>query len=364
MEAVAEAMVGLHSSDPATVFLSARARVADFEVADLEAALYDRRSLVRILGMRRTLFVVSPDLAAVIDAACTRDLEPKERSRLAGFLEAQGIASQPEHWIVDVERRTLAALEQAGTATASQLREVVPELKERLSFGAGKTWAGTVGLSTRILFLLATAGRIVRARPRGTWLSSQYRWAPTADWLGGPLPELDAGEARRTLVHRWLATYGPGTLVDLRWWTGWTAGRVRQALAAVGALEVGLPGGAGYVLPEDLEPQREPEPWVALLPSLDPTVMGWKERDWYLGGHQAALFDRNGNAGPTVWVGGRVVGGWAQRSGGNVVFRLLEDVGAEAAAAVAAAAGRLTEWLGGTVVTPRFRAPLEKELVS
>ncbi|MDQ4125852.1 MAG: winged helix DNA-binding domain-containing protein, partial [Actinomycetota bacterium] len=78
--------------------------------------------------------------------------------------------------------------------------------------------------------------------------------------------------------------------------------------------------------------------------------------------HRAALFDRNGNAGPTVWWDGRVVGGWAQHPGGEVVVRLLEDTGVEAAAAVAEEAARLEEWLGDVRVTPRFRTPLEKEL--
>jgi hypothetical protein len=116
------------------------------------------------------------------------------------------------------------------------------------------------------------------------------------------------------------------------------------------------------VLPDDLDPASEAPPWVALLPALDPTTMGWKERDWYLGGHAKALFDTNGNAGPTVWWDGRVVGGWAQEADAGVVYRLLEDVGADAANAVAAAAEALTRWLGGVRVTPRFRTPLEREL--
>ena len=87
VESVAGDLVGLHSSDPTTVYLSALARVDGFAVADLEAALYERRSLVRMLGMRRTMFVVPPDLAAVMDAACTRALAPAERRRLIGLLE-------------------------------------------------------------------------------------------------------------------------------------------------------------------------------------------------------------------------------------------------------------------------------------
>ena len=56
IEQVAGELVGLHSSDPATVYLSLRSRIAGFTVADFDAAMYHRRSLTRILGMRRTLF--------------------------------------------------------------------------------------------------------------------------------------------------------------------------------------------------------------------------------------------------------------------------------------------------------------------
>ena len=75
-----------------------------------------------------------------------------------------------------------------------------------------------------------------------------------------------------------------------------------------------------------------------------------------------ALFDRSGNIGPTVWWDGRIVGGWAQRADGAVVFRLLEDAGAAAATAVTAEAESLRSWLGPVRVTPRFRTPLEREL--
>ena len=152
-------------------------------------------------------------------------------------------------------------------------------------------------------------------------------------------------------------------MTDLKWWTGWTLTQTRAALGAIEAVEVDLDGVPGFVLPGDLEPEPEPEPWAAFLPSLDPTVMGWKERDWYLGEHAAALFDRNGNAGPTVWWNGRVVGGWAGRKDGEVVFRLLEDVGAEGKRAIEAEAEVLGAWLGETKVTPRFATPLAKELL-
>jgi len=149
--------------------------------------------------------------------------------------------------------------------------------------------------------------------------------------------------------------------INLKWWTGWPLGQVRTALTEIDPIEVDLDGVAGIVLPGD-EDVPEPEPWIALLPALDATPMGWAERSWYLGPHQGALFDRNGNIGPSVWCDGRIVGGWAQRRDGEVVVRLLEDVGAETAAAVNTAAAGLTAWIGPVRVMPRFRTPLEREL--
>jgi hypothetical protein len=92
--------------------------------------------------------------------------------------------------------------------------------------------------------------------------------------------------------------------------------------------------------------------------------MGWQERGWFLGEHGPSLFDRSGNIGPTVWWNGRIVGGWAQRADGEIATRLLEDVGAEAKAAITAEADRIGTWCGEMRVTPRFRTPLERELSS
>ena len=364
VEAAAAAVIGLHSSDPATVHLSARARVKRFDTKQLEDALYERRSLVRMLGMRRTMFVVDRATAAVMDAACTQALAPNERRKLTQLLEAQAIATDGARWLRRVEQLALDALTELGEATATQLTALVPDLKLKLRMGEGKKWGADVGVSTRVLFLLATEGRIVRGRPLGTWISSQYRWAPTDAWIG-PLAPIAPVEARTELLRRWLHSFGPGTLRDITWWTGWSQRDANIALRAVDAVEVTLDDAdPGYVLPDDTAAVRSSRPWVALLPGLDPTVMGWKERDWYLGDHGPKLFDRNGNAGPTVWSDGRIVGGWAQRADGQIVVELLEPVAPPVAAAIEREAGALTTWLNGIVVTPRFRTPLERALAT
>jgi hypothetical protein len=363
----AGSLIGLHASDPASVFLQARARVPDLTIEGLEAVLYEERTLVRTLGMRRTLFLVPLAVAPTIHMACARAMIAAERRRLVEMLAGAGIGGQdPARWLATAEADTLAALEARGEALAVELTADVPALREQIAFGEGKRWAGTVGVSTRVLFLLAIEGRVVRVRPRGSWISGQYRWAPTGRWLPSGAPRWDGpttAEARARLIERWLAEFGPGTIDDLRWWTGLALGEVRKALATLATVEVALDDGSvGLVLADDLDATADPGRWVALLPGLDATVMGWRARDWYLGPHRKVLFDTNGNAGPTIWVDGRIVGGWGQRTDGEVVTRLLEDVGTEAAAAIDLEAARLAAWVGGVRVTPRFRSPLERDL--
>lgn len=364
---VARSLVALHATGAAAVYLATWARMREVGVADVDRALFEQRTLARVLGMRRTVFVVPVELVPAVYGACTRTIAARERRNLVRMLVEGGICGpgpgSADAWLRSAEADTLRALERRGAATAAELAADVPQLRERLQFGQGKRWAGSQGLSTRVLWVLAGDGRVVRGRPRGTWTSSQYRWAPLDRWLGGSLPELPVEDAQAELARRWLRAFGPGTAADLRWWAGWTARDAARALGAAGAVEVELQGGAtGWALPDDLDPVGAPEAHAALLPPLDSTVMGWKERAWFLGSHGPALFDRAGNAGPTVWWNGRVVGGWGQRPDGEVVYRLLEDVGQEGGKAIEAEAARLNGWLGGARVTPSFRTPLEQEL--
>jgi hypothetical protein len=211
---------------------------------------------------------------------------------------------------------------------------------------------------------MTASGVIARTRPLGTWISSQYRYAPMTAWLGNRIPELEPGQARAQLAEAWLGASGPGTVTDLQWWTGWNLGQTREALRSVGAVEVEIESGAGFVLPDDIEVEDPVGPWAALLPALDSTPMGWKQRDWYLGSHAPRLFDRNGNVGPTVWWNGRVVGGWAQRRDGEIVVEFLEDVPDEARQLVNAQVSHLVDFIGDTRFSTRFRTPLERELVA
>jgi hypothetical protein len=368
VEEVASSLVAVHSTDPASVVVATWARLADpaAGAAEVERALYEERTLLRLMGMRRTMFVVDRAAAPLVHAACGLAVEARERKRTLGYLTASGVGgTRPEAWLARVEDAALAALAARGEATASELTAADPLLATEIVVGSGK-WSARQKVASRVLLLLALQGRAVRARPRGGWSSTQFRWAPFDDWAGGPLEVVDVGAAQAALARKWLYAYGPARVADLQWWTGWTAAQTKRALADDDVVAAELEDGAnGVVLAGDAEPVAPVAPWVALLPALDATPMGWKHRDFYLGAHAERLFDVNGNVAPTVWCDGRIVGGWARRADGEIAFALLEDIGAEPAAAVAAEAAALSPRLGDATLAPRARgyAPLERELL-
>ncbi len=357
---VAQALVGLHATDRASLYLSAWARIPGFVPDDLDEALYGRKSLILALGMRRTMFVVPRSSLPVMQIACTDGVAGTQRRRIVRELETNDVSSDGHRWLAEVHDTVRAHLTANGPTTGAKLSKAIPALQAKFVYAPDKAWGGEIGVASWVLTLLGAEGHIERHRPTGSWTSGQHRWVAAT-----PVEHtLSVDDATAALLSAWLRSFGPAPISDLVWWSGLGVGRIRATLARLDTVTVDLDGQPGIVLSDDVEAVADVDPWVALLPWLDPTIMGWKERAWYLGDHGPALFDRNGNAGATIWTDGRVVGGWSQRKSGEVVVELLEDIGSEAASMVDEHAARLQEWLGDVVVTPRFPAPLDKRLRS
>lgn len=363
--AVTESLVALHATDPVTVYLSAAARMPEPALAPVESALYDERTLVRHHSMRRTLWVFSRDTVRVAHHAATLDVLRQQRRIVNAALAAAGIGD-PTAWFDRAAGDVLAVLAD-GPLTAREIGARLPELAAlQLEIGTGRL-ATPLPAHTRVLLVLGFAGRVVRARPTGTWINGQYRWAAADGWVPGGLGEpLDVREATAGLARRYLAAFGPATRTDLAWWAKWTVATTKRALADVGAVEVGIDGPEpGFVLPDDVDPAPDPGPSAVLLPGLDPTTMGWKQRAFHLDADLVGdMFDRNGNGGPAIWVDGWIAGGWVQRRDGTIRTELLRDVGAEHRAEIERAAHRLEDLLGDVRFSVRFPAPMQARLLS
>ena len=350
--AMADAVVALHSSDPVTVYLSVLARMVHPSLDAVDEALYVDRTLVRHHAMRRTLWVARPEVVRELQGAATLALVGPDRRRTAGYLTESGIAD-PDAWLDDADVAVLADLRAHGPSTARELGRRIPALRHPIVVG-GPRWGAPQAAHTRVLLGLGFAGQILRTRPVGSWVSGAYAYAVADAWVPGALGDLDPRAARAALAARYLARFGPVTTEDLRWWAGWPVTSTRTALADIGAEEVDLDGDPGWVVGGDSDESAQVEPWVAALPSVDPTTMGWKQRGWYLPEAAADAFDRNGNAGPTLWVDGRVVGAWAQAPDGRMATHYFERVPEARRTELDERLAALADAVGQTRYTVRF----------
>jgi uncharacterized protein YcaQ len=373
---VSRDIAGLHATSATGPYLSLWARTPNFRREMLEEALYEQRTLVKLLCMRVTLHAVPSDEASFFIQACRIYIERRTppRYRGGGLLAQAGLCTEQEagETLGKLQRHVLTVLAERGPSTTQEIAEAVPEFQAKIRHDVGKPYEGEFSIGTRLMSSMCAQGLLVRTRVRGSWRSNLYEYAPLADWLPGvDLASVTAQEARTWLVRRYLAAFGPARADDVKWWTGFTKTDTKKALAALepevvevtveemGSRYLMLAGDAeravGFVAPSD--------PFACLLPSLDPYIMGYRDRRRFLAEeHRPRLFDRAGNSVPTVLMNGRVVGAWGQHKDGTVRYDLLEQITAEERAHLEAEVARLESFLDGEYLPSGFLTPSFKAL--
>ncbi|BDH59832.1 winged helix DNA-binding domain-containing protein [Tsukamurella sp. PLM1] len=356
-----DAVVALHATEPATPYLSLHARMHEFARGDYERELWDSKSLVKQLAMRRTMFVFPRSLHPAVLGAPSERVAGTEHAKVVKDAERGGVTADGAAWLAEARRAVLAELG-GKQLSAKELRERLPELDGRVMMAEGKKYGGEMHLAPRVLTWLGASGALVRARNESHWRVNRNLWARTDDWFGGPADRTGAAEGYAILVREYLRAFGPATETDVVWWFGATKSAIRAALAEIGAATVRLERDrTGYVLPDDLDPVGPVEPWAALLPALDPTPMGWKEREFYLDpAFAGAIYDTAGNAGTTAWWDGEIVGAYTQDEAGTVGLVVKPDTPLPAREALQAQADRLGEWLDGERVNSLYKSPITK----
>jgi hypothetical protein len=297
------ATAGIYGTAP-TCYLSAAARVAGFRVADLDAELYGKRSVIRLRCMRGMAYIEPVALASVL-FACTGEAPDKTLRRIGKY---SGLG---EDGVLALADRVLDALAGRPPMTVREIRDA---LGAELPPGAREGLQYTVAL-------LGRTGRIVRAEVRGSWRSDNYAYALWDDWVGGPREDIDPAAARVELARRYLRAFGPATANDLKWWTGWTKRDTDPALAALGdeitpvSLD-GMDGLDAWVLTAEAAAlaAAEPVPSLRLLPVWDTYLMAYasaagRARQVTEAGYPR-VYDKGGNATSTVIVDGMAAGVW------------------------------------------------------
>lgn len=334
----------------------------------VEDALYADRSLVRHHAFRRTLWVMAPDIARAAHASATAKIAAVERRALLRMVvQSPSIKAtttdDAAQWCREALDQMLSVVDE-GPTTTRDIGRRLPAFTVPLTLGAGTKHAGQAAAHTKVLQLAGFEAELTRTAPANGWNTAEYAWAGTDDWLGQPLVGARVRESAALILSAWLERFGPATDTDIKWWTGWTAAQMKTALADIDAEAVLLSGDQpGWIAAGDAD-VPDIGPSIALLPGLDATTMGWKERSWYLS-EQAAerTFDRWSNAGPTIWRNGEVIGGWVQQDNGSVAVELYAPLTASEQRLLDDEIDRFVGFVGDTRVRLRFPARNQKELL-
>jgi hypothetical protein len=287
---------GLHATDSVTPYLSLFARSRNFVKESLDEELYIKKNLGKIRCMRSTLYILARDMIPVAYAATNRIVEKNSRK----YAEFRGVSSE------QYEELSGAILQLVKGRELS-----VFEVKKALQTHADVP---------AVLNLMCDQGLLVRGRREKGWRDKNHKYSIFREYFPDlELTKYHESEATTLLLLQYLKSFGPVTENDIAWWTGLTKTRIRQALSdlkqQISRLEIAALSGDFIALSSDLDALAElfhgKKRTINLLPTLDPYLMGYRDRERYLDPSKYDfVFDRSGNAAPTIMLDGRVIGIW------------------------------------------------------
>src|SRR5262249_22116245 len=106
-QAATRAMTVLHATEPATPYLSLFARIDSFTRADLDDALFESKSLVKHLAMRRTLFVFPRELLPAAVSGPSARVAHQEADKLVKDLERGQVTDDGASWLATAREAVL-----------------------------------------------------------------------------------------------------------------------------------------------------------------------------------------------------------------------------------------------------------------
>ena len=283
---------GLHGTIPKTPYLSLFSRTKNFTKQQLDEELYTKRSLGRIRCVRKTVYILPKELLSTAFSATKSmvELTSKQYSQYLGVTKKD---------YIELSQQILRLLKGRGLTA----KETKTELGTDLNVSA-------------VMNLMCDQGLLIRGNPKSGWKSNLHTYYLFHDYFPDVnLNQPNKKHAIELLVQYYISSFGPVTENDIIWWTGLTKTLIQDALKKLEVVSVNVEGleGSFFLLKSDTA-LKEVSPRnrvVNLLPALDSYIMGFTERKRFLP-HQYYnnVFDRSGNAAPTILVDGKVVGVW------------------------------------------------------
>ncbi len=297
---------GVHAQMAPSGELMLGLRTAGITRREVRDALWEKRTLVKTVGLRGTLHLLPADEVPLWMAANRLRFKSEERRR-----RRNGI---------DMDR--LFEVVEAISGIVGPYPIGRPELEAQLERRVGawavannEGWIGSYANWQMAVGWAAALGRVCYGPGQG----GRSTFVRLSDWSGWR--DEDPFEAGLWVIRRFLRAHGPSTPAEFGRWFAVEPTLVKQLFAAVQdeLVVVDVDGDKRWLLAGD-EDGFEPAPRaVHLLPHFDVYVVGFHPRAQLIPPATAIGQAAPGTAAglPVVLVGGRVMGVWLRKRKGK-----------------------------------------------
>lgn len=304
---ITEDLCGLHATGTIEPYVQLFIRKNDFKKENLDKELYIKKTLGKIRGMRKTLFIFTKDLMQIVYPFVRNLTQEREQK----YLEYRNIS--PEEYNM-LSQKVLSLLKKEELST----REIKQQINSKKDLVA-------------VISVMCDQMHLIRGKPVSSWRDRRLLYAPFRKYFPNlNLSKYNENEALNLIIKKYITSYGPVTVEDIAWWSGLIKTKIKPILANLE--EELVPIHISNVkheyflsltdlkLLENLSPQSN----ANLLPLLDPYMMGYKNRERYVDiSNYEYVFDRSGNATQVILRDGFVIGIWDIILKPKPVFKLF-----------------------------------------
>jgi len=292
---IVEDLCGLHATGTIEPYIQVFIRSKNFHKEDLDAELYIKKTLGKIRGMRKTLFIFTKGLMQIVHPFAKTLTEDREQK----YLEYRNISSE-EYKELSQEILDLLQKEELST---SQIKQKVKTKKDLVA----------------VISVMCDQMHLIRGKPISSWKDRRLLYAPFRTYFPDiSLTKYTETEALKLLIKKYIHSYGPVTVDDIVWWSGVTKTKLNSIISQLETeladIRISDLDYDYFLVSSDinsLEKSNSQQTTVNLLPLLDPYMMGYRHRERYVNMNRYEyIFDRSGNATQVVLQDGYVIGIW------------------------------------------------------